>query len=155
MDRRTNVLARTGNLTRSHYMILDQPCVVRQGILGEAAKGDVQGAGPACLDRDLGGPLRREPIHPGADAREGDGFDAGLLSGEAKGFGIAGCQQFILVAPATVPDRADGMDNVLGRQPVPLGDLGLARLAPTLQAALIQQFPPGRVVDGPIDPAAA
>lgn len=60
----------------------------------------------------------------------------------------------IFPAAAIMPDRAHGMDYVLGRQPVSAGDLGIAGLAAAERAAFVKQFGPGRAVDGAVNATA-
>ena len=58
-------------------------------------------------------------------------------------------------AVAAMPDRADGVNHMPRRQPITLGDLGVAGLAAMQRAAFGQQFRPGRAMDRAIDAAAA
>ena len=57
----------------------------------------------------------------------------------------------ILAAAAAMPDWADCMDYVFGRQAVSASDLGIARLAAAERAAFIYQFGPSRAVDSAVD----
>jgi len=68
--------------------------------------------------------------------------------------GVAGSKIGIFPAATTMPDRADGMDHVLGRQPVSASDLGVAGLAAAERAAFVKQFRAGRAVDGAVNTAA-
>jgi hypothetical protein len=56
--------------------------------------------------------------------------------------------------PAVHVDRADGMDDVLGRQPVALGDLRVAGLAAIELHALEVEVGAGRSMDRAIDTSA-
>ena len=49
-----------------------------------------------------------------------------------------------------MPDRTHGVDDVLCREPVPLGDFGVARLATVQSPAFCQELRPGGPVNGPI-----
>jgi hypothetical protein len=65
--------------------------------------------------------------------------------------GVAGGKMGIFPAAAAMPDRADGMDHVFGRQPISTGDLGIAGGAAAKGAAFVQELRPGGTVDGAID----
>ncbi len=54
-----------------------------------------------------------------------------------------------------MPDGTDGMDHMPRRQPITLGDLGVAGLAAMQRAALGQQFRACGAMDGAIYAAAA
>lgn len=60
----------------------------------------------------------------------------------------------IFAASAAMPDRADGMNHVFGRQPITAGDLGIAGVAATERATFLQQFGPRCAVDGAVDATA-
>lgn len=59
----------------------------------------------------------------------------------------------ILPATATTRYRANGMDHVLGWQPVRAGDLGVTGIAAAKRAALVKQFRACRPVDGAVNAA--
>ncbi len=61
----------------------------------------------------------------------------------------------ILAGLSAVPDRADGMDDMPRRQPIPAGDLGAAGFAAVQHPALVREFRSGGAVNGTVDPAAA
>ncbi|SDJ81905.1 hypothetical protein SAMN05444171_0640 [Bradyrhizobium lablabi] len=61
----------------------------------------------------------------------------------------------ILASVAAVPDRPDRMNHMFGRQPVALGDLGVAGGAAMQGAAFGKQFGTGSPMDRAIDTAAA
>src|SRR3989338_10429611 len=50
------------------------------------------------------------------------------------------------------PDRADGMDDMFGRQFISSGDLGLAGRAAAEGRAFLQKLRPGRAVNGAVHP---
>ena len=54
-----------------------------------------------------------------------------------------------------MPDRADGMNHMPGRKPIPRSDFGVAGLAAMERAAFGEQLGPGRAVDRTIDATAA
>ncbi len=60
----------------------------------------------------------------------------------------------ILAGIAAAPDRTDGMDHMLGRQPVAFGDFGVAGCTAMQRAAFGKQFGTGAAMDGAIDAAA-
>lgn len=59
----------------------------------------------------------------------------------------------IFPASAAVPDRADGMDYVFGRQTISARDLRIARVAATERTAFVEQLRPGGTVDGTVHAA--
>ncbi|BCV20091.1 hypothetical protein hamaS1_01600 [Moorella sp. Hama-1] len=62
---------------------------------------------------DAGCPFYGKAVSPGADGREGQGFDA-LLPGQLQAAAVGTGQEVILALPAAVPDRAYGVDNITG-----------------------------------------
>ena len=68
---------------------------------------------------------------------------------------IARGEQIVLAKVAAVPDRPDGVDHMLGLEPVAPGDFGVAGRAAIQRAALGKQFRPGRPMDRAIDAAPA
>lgn len=54
-----------------------------------------------------------------------------------------------------MPDRADGVDHVLGREPIAFGDLGVAGLAAVQGPALGEQLGARGAMDRAIDAAAS
>ena len=68
---------------------------------------------------------------------------------------VARRQRLIFALAAAVPDRTDGMNHMPRRQPITLGDFGVAGLAAMERAAFGQQLGPGRAMDRAIDAAAA
>src|SRR5262249_53885920 len=91
---------------------------------------------------------------PGADAGEGDGAQR-VLDGEGEAVAVAAREQLVLAATAALPDRADGVHDVPGRESVAARDPRLARGAAAERAALGEQLRPRGAVDGAIAPAAA
>ena len=74
---------------------------------------------------------------------------------EFDGAAIARCQRLLFALVAAMPDRADGMDHMPRRQPISLGDLGVAGLAAMKRAAFGQKVRPRRAMDRTIDTAPA
>ena len=74
---------------------------------------------------------------------------------EFDGAAIARCQRLLFALVAAMPDRADGMDHMPRRQPISLGDLGVAGLAAMKRAAFGQEVRPRRAMDRTIDTAPA
>jgi hypothetical protein len=68
---------------------------------------------------------------------------------------ITGSEQLILAGVAAVPDRPHSMNHMPGRQPVSLGDFGIAGCAAVQRTAFGQQFGAGAAMDGAIDAAPA
>src|SRR5947208_17179271 len=99
--------------------------------LGEAAKYDI---GDSAVRRrqfsrhrtygDARGAICREPIDTSRYRREGDRSEP-MFGGKIERRAVAGGEQLLLLPrrPAA-PDRADGMDHVLGRQSIAAGDFG-------------------------------
>ena len=71
------------------------------------------------------------------------------------GAAIARRQRVIFALAAAMPDRADGMNHMPRRQPIPFGDFGVAGLAAIERAAFGQQLGPSRAMDRAIDATAA
>ena len=64
-------------------------------------------------------------------------------------------KRLILAVAAAVPDRPDGVDHMPRRQPIALGDLGVAGLAAMQRAAFGEQLRTGCAMDRAVDAAAA
>ena len=60
---------------------------------------------------------------------------------------IARGEKILFALASATPDGTDRMDDVLGRQPIPFGDLGITGLAAMERAAFGEQFRSGRTVD--------
>jgi hypothetical protein len=71
------------------------------------------------------------------------------------GAAIARRQRMVFAQVTATPDRTDGMNHMPRRQPIGIGDLGVAGLAAMQRAAFDQQLRPGRAMDRAIDAAAA
>ena len=108
---------------------------------------------PRGGDRDLRGARRRVAVDAGRDRRERDRA-AAVLGRELDRPPVAGRQQLRLALAAAVPDRPDGVDDVVDGQPPGAGDLRVARVAAAEPAALLEQLRPGRAVDRAVDAAA-
>jgi hypothetical protein len=74
---------------------------------------------------------------------------------QLHGAAVTRRERLVFAFAATLPDRADGMNDMPRRKPVTMGDLGVARLAATKRAAFGKQPWPGCAMDCAIDPAAA
>lgn len=79
------------------------------------------------------------PVHSGTDRRKCDTCYL-ILHCHLETVSVASCQQFGLTFAATVPDRTDSMDDVLGRELIASCDLGLARLAAAEGPALFEKL---------------
>src|ERR1700738_1865477 len=92
--------------------------------LGEAAKCDI---GDAAVrgrqfrrhrtNGDARGAICREPIDTGRYRREGDRSEP-MFASKIERRAVTAGEQLVLPPSAAAPDRADGMDHVLGRQPI-------------------------------------
>jgi hypothetical protein len=78
-----------------------------------------------------------------------------MVGRERQRDAIAGGEQIVLVRPAAVPHRADGVDDVLSLEPKARRDFRRAGVATAKPAALLQQLRPGGAMDGAVDAAAA
>lgn len=70
----------------------------------------------------------RVSVNAGADTGKRDRLEV-VFCCQLKASSIAGSQKFRLAAFAAVPDRADGVNHMPGRQPVTPGDLCVAGAA--------------------------
>lgn len=129
-------------------------------LVGEAAEHHARdiGRGGQRLgnggNRDPGRAIGGKAIDAGGNGRKGYGRQrVGLTQLERAA--IAGSEQLILACVAAVPGRPDGMNHMPGRQPVPLGDFGVAGGTTMQRAAFGQQFGTGAAMDGAIDPTPA
>jgi hypothetical protein len=103
-------------------------------------------------NRDAGRAFGGEAIHAGGDRGKCHGRKRVGLT-EFEGTAIAGGEQLVLAIGPAMPDRADGMDHMPGRQPVPSRDLGVAGRAAVERAAFLEQFRAGAAMDRTIDAA--
>lgn len=105
-------------------------------------------------NRDAGRAIGGETIDAGGNGREGYRRQrAGLAQFERAA--IAGREQLILARTAAVPDRPHRMNHMPGREPVSVGNPGVAGCTATKRAAFGEQFGTGAAMDRAIDPAAA
>src|SRR5215469_12158176 len=86
-------------------------------------------------------------------AAENDLRDAAVGSGE--GGSITGREQLVLAAHPTSPNRADGVDDVLRRQPKAARNLRRTGVAAAERSAFGEQIRAGGAMDRAVDPAAA
>ncbi len=105
-------------------------------------------------NRDAGCTIGRKTIDAGGNGGKGDRRQrVGLTQFERAA--IAGSEQLIFAGVAAMPDRSDGMNHMLGRQPISFGDLGVAGGTTMQCAAFGKQFGAGGTMDSAIDAAAA
>ena len=83
---------------------------------------------PHTFHGDLSGLICREAIHAGRDAREGDALQP-RLGRETQGVRVAGAEFVGFAVFATVPDRADGVDDVASFETMALRHFRLAGAA--------------------------
>jgi hypothetical protein len=125
----------------------------------KAAKNDLSERGRSLQriksrrDRDPRGAIAGKMIDAGGNGGKSDRAEI-MASAKTDRAGVARGKMSIFPAPATMPDRADGMDHMFGLQSVPAGDLGVARLAAAECAAFVKQFGPRCAMDGAVNAAA-
>ena len=78
-----------------------------------------------------------------------------MLAGNGDGAAVARGQQRVLIVPASVPDRADRVDDVPCGELVTTGDLRVACGTAAERTALGQQFGSRATVDGPVNASPA
>ena len=78
-----------------------------------------------------------------------------MRHGQVQRRAIAGRQQLLLALAAAVPDRTDGVNDVLGRQPITPRDLGGAGRAAAERSAFDKQFRSRGAMDRAVDATAA
>jgi len=105
-------------------------------------------------ERHLGGQVDGVAVDARRDRGEGDAC-APVPGRELDRAAVAERQQLRLAAVAAVPDRADGVDDVVDGEPAGAGDPGVAGGAPLEPSAFLQERRAGGAVDGSVDPAAA
>src|SRR5215831_5812542 len=103
---------------------------------------------------DLRGQFDRIAVDAGADAREGQRGEA-MLPGELDGGAIARGEELGLALAAATPDRADSVNHVSRGEAIAPRDPGLASLAATEAATLLQELRPRRAMDGAVHAASA
>src|SRR3984893_17303610 len=99
---------------------------------------------------DAGGVVRREAIDARGDRRKCNRGQA-VRHGQIQRRAIAGCQQLLLTLAAAIPDRTDGVNDVLRRQPMTPRDLGGAGRAAAERAAFDKQFRSCGAMDRAVD----
>src|SRR5262249_3173317 len=105
-------------------------------------------------DSDACCAFRRKSIDAGRDRRKCDRAQA-LFGSERKRGAITRRQQFFLALLAAAPNRAYGVDDVLGLQPITAGHLGGAALTAAERSALGEKFGPGGAMDSAVHATAA
>lgn len=106
------------------------------------------------VDGDPGGIGDRVAVHAAADRRKGDRAEV-VLRTQLEGVSIAAREDSRFAVVAAGPDRADGVNDVAGGQPVAARDLRFARAAAVERFAFGQKLGTGGAVNGAIDSAAA
>ena len=76
-----------------------------------------------------------------------------MLAAKLDRAAVAGGEQIIFVQISAVPYRPDGVDHMPGREPISLGDFGIARLATMQHAAFGNEVGPGGAMDRPVNAA--
>jgi len=102
------------------------------------------------LDRKIDG----KPVDSAADGWECETSQA-MLPRNSKTRHIALRKQFPLAVLSAVPHRPDGMNDVPGRKAIAFGELCLAGLAATQQAALVEKLRTGSAMNRSINASAA
>jgi hypothetical protein len=109
--------------------------VVVSGCRRKTAQNDARDTarrpGQFCGDRthgDTGGAIGRKAIDPGRYRRKSQRRQP-VRGGKLQRGAVAGGEQVVLALAAPVPDGADRVDHVLGRQAITAGDFGTARVA--------------------------
>ena len=130
------------------------------GVLSKAAEHDALEA--ACRARQLAGDrayhnargaIGREAIDAGRYRGECQGAEL-VSGGEVDGAAIARCQQLFLARGPAAPDRTDGVNDMLHRQPIAARDFRRSGFAATKGPAFGDEIRPGGAMDGAVDPAA-
>src|SRR5512138_912657 len=99
------------------------------------------------------GLVQRIAVDAATDGGEGYGVET-VFVGHGEGPLVAASEKLRLAPVATVPDRANSVNDMPGRQPVPFGYLGVAGFTAVQLPACGQQFWFGSSVDGAIHYAA-
>jgi hypothetical protein len=98
--------------------------------------------------------LDRIAVRSRRDRRKGERRGAELRR-NLHGAPVAGAEQLRLVGVSAAPDRADGMDDVAGRQVPACRRLRVARLAAAEATALLEDRRAAGAVDRAVDATAA
>ena len=80
-------------------------------------------------DGDSRRPVHGKTVGAGANRRKGNPPHSVFLR-QIERAPIAACEQLIFAVPAVAPDRTDGVNHPLRRQPVAFGDFRLTARAP-------------------------
>jgi hypothetical protein len=138
--------------------LAERPSERRKRLVPEEDEPDELDRRPQRLAHGGDGDLRREldriAVHAGRDRREGD-TGASELCRELERATVAARKQLGLTRIASVPDRADRVDDMAGRQPPTGRRLGVTGLAPAEEPALLQNRRTARAVDRAVDAPAA
>jgi hypothetical protein len=105
-------------------------------------------------NRDPRGAVSGKTIDTGGNGGKCNRAEAVNLA-QFDGTAIAERQLLVLAAVSAMPDRANGMNYMPGRESVSPGDFGVAGLATMERAAFGKKRWPGRTMDRAIDAAAA
>ena len=94
---------------------------------------------PTGRDGNLRGSLLRKAEDARGDAGKSDAVQI-VLNAQGQAVLIAGCQQFVFVVTASVPDGTDGVDDVVSRELVGPGDFCLSGFASAEETTLIDKI---------------
>ena len=95
-----------------------------------------------------------ETVNAAADGRKCDGLEL-VFAGNGKTGSIAALQQFPLAVIATIPYRADGMDDVRGRESIAPGEFGLAGFAASEESTFVKKIRTSGTMDCAVDSSTA
>src|SRR5947207_5293538 len=109
---------------------------------------------PHLAHRNLAGLGDWIAVNAAADRRKRDRARA-MLDRELQAVAITRCEQLRLTVVAAAPDRTDGVDHMLCRQPVPARDLRLAGLASAEETAFRDELRSRRAMNRAVDTTAA
>jgi hypothetical protein len=107
-----------------------------------------------CGNRNLRRALGGETVDAGGDGGKANRSKAVGLT-EFDRAGVARGQRLIFAPATAVPDRADSVDDMPGRQPMAGRDFGVTGLATIEGTAFGQEFGAGSAVNRAIDAATA
>ena len=106
--------------------------------------------GAGCIEGYRRSRVQRVAVDPGRDRGKRDA-SATARSGELDRPPVAGRKQLGLAGCAAAPDRAHRVDDVFGVQPPGARDLGVARGAAAVQAALLEDLRSGGAMNRTVD----
>ncbi len=101
---------------------------IRKTTENDAGHRGAAASASAVAETATGAARSAETIDTGANRLKCDRAKAVVLR-RLNGAAIAQRQQRVLAIAAAMPDRADGMDHMTGREPITFGDFGIARRA--------------------------